>query len=100
MRYIGIVHLAGTTHADPEHLCRYPLQYPLFLTGVLPLYLSVVHTFMSRYPRFQETDFRLPTSSCVTAVATVQTELHRLSLSVRFNPGHGKFVWPPSTTII
>eukprot|EP01034_Spumella_vulgaris_P032003 gene32003-39535_t len=49
---IGIIHFAGTTHGDAEMLCRDPLQYPvLLLSGVVPLYLSVMSAFQKKCPQ-------------------------------------------------
>lgn len=90
------MHFAGTTHADAEHLCRNPLQYPMLLTGAVPLYLSVVHALQRKHPAFEESEFRLSTNSCSTAIPTVVAELARLNLRATYNPGAGGFTWPPT----
>ena len=42
----GIIHLAGSVGVQAQLLCENPMQYPLFLPAVLPLYLSMVSSFM------------------------------------------------------
>lgn len=41
----GIVHFAGTTHGDGLFFCKAPLQYPIFIADVAPLYLSIASSF-------------------------------------------------------
>ena len=90
--YAGIVHFAGTTQGDAGLLCREPLKYPVFLQSVVPLYLSVVQSFHQKCPH---SEFRIPNRSCELAVPIVQDELTRLKIAAKFNPGNGKFIWPP-----
>jgi hypothetical protein len=87
------VHFAGTTHADAGHLCREPLQYPMFLPSVLPLYLSVVRAFETQRPAYLFSAFSLPTNSCAKAVPVVQAELERQKLKAIVT---GPFTWPPA----
>mmetsp|Transcript_3427 Transcript_3427/g.5139 ORF Transcript_3427/g.5139 Transcript_3427/m.5139 type:complete len:262 (+) Transcript_3427:122-907(+) len=109
--FLGIVHLAGSTGGNAEILCDNPLQYPIFLPAVLPLYLSTVASYM-RYimhrttagtspflPNISEADimrvkYRF-SNSCNEAVEIVAKELASKSLSVRYNAGKGRFSWPP-----
>lgn len=93
----GIVHFAGTTHADAAHLCRYPLQHPLLLTAAVPLYLSIVDALVRKHPAFRTSPFGLPGNFCAEAVPLVEAELKRLALKAAYNPGVGGFAWPPST---
>lgn len=55
---LGIVHFAGTTGGNAERLCQDPMQYPLFSTAVIPLYLSIVHSYNNtatkRFQAYQE----------------------------------------------
>jgi hypothetical protein len=89
---LGVVHFAGSTRADAELLCREPLQYPLFLTGAVPLFLSVAHSFASKHP---QCPLKVRNSSCAAAVPVVAQELARLNLVATYNPGLGGFSWPP-----
>eukprot|EP00598_Pedospumella_elongata_P007347 CAMPEP_0184985472 /NCGR_PEP_ID=MMETSP1098-20130426/14132_1 /TAXON_ID=89044 /ORGANISM="Spumella elongata, Strain CCAP 955/1" /LENGTH=404 /DNA_ID=CAMNT_0027509561 /DNA_START=32 /DNA_END=1246 /DNA_ORIENTATION=- len=88
----GIVHFAGTTRGDAEHLCREPLKYPIFLNAAVPLYLSVAHSFATKLAKCP---LRIQNSSCASAVPIVKAELSRQRLEVRYNPGVGGFSWPP-----
>lgn len=90
---LGIVHFAGTTRADAEHLCREPIKYPVFLTAAVPLYLSIAHSFNTKHA---QCPLRTQNSSCASAVPIVQEELARLKLEVKYNPGLGSFSWPPT----
>jgi hypothetical protein len=44
-----VIHLAGTTHGDAEYLCRYPLDIPMFVHAVVPIYLRLVASFEKLY---------------------------------------------------
>lgn len=90
--FIGIVHFAGTTRGDAEHLCREPLKYPIFLNAAVPLYLSIAHSFATKHAKCP---LRIQNSSCASAVPIVKAELSRQRLEVRYNPGVGGFTWPP-----
>lgn len=107
----GIVHLAGSTGGNAEILCDNPLQYPIFLPAVLPLYLSTVASYM-RYVKQRiaavtsqlQSNVSVPdiimikykfTNSCNEAVELVTKELALKSLSVRYNVGKSNFNWPP-----
>lgn len=90
--FVGIVHFAGTTHSDAGYLCHEPTKYPMYLTGAVPLYLSIAHSFHKKCPA---SPFTPPVNACENAVPLVQQELTRLGASVKYNPGLGHFVWPP-----
>lgn len=108
----GIVHLAGSTGGNAEILCDNPLQYPIFLPAVLPLYLSTVASYMryvmertaavtnslrvnvSENDAMMRVKYRF-TNSCNEAVETVKKELALKSLNVRYNAGKSRFNWPP-----
>lgn len=93
----GIVHFAGTTHADAAHLCRYPLQHPLLLTAAVPLYLSIIDAFVQKHPAFRTSPFGLSANVCAEALPLMEAELKRLALKATYNPGAGGFVWPPAS---
>lgn len=89
-----------------EILCENPLQYPLFLPAVVPLYLSVVSSYMRRVKdkldgyffegNFSQNNFKFQFSnSCNEAVEIVKAELKSKTISVSYNPGRGRFIWPP-----
>jgi hypothetical protein len=90
-----VVHFAGTTHGDVELLCREPLRYPVLLPAALPLYLSVLGSYHKECP---VTSY--PVSGvCRSAVAVVlrmlQADSDGRATAVRYNPGRGRFTWPP-----
>ncbi len=90
----GIVHLAGTTHGDAEMLCREPLKYPVFLSAVVPLYLSV----MASYRRACPATHYPVSATCSQAVKSVVTALASQQgqpIPVTYSAGRGKFTWPP-----
>lgn len=110
--FLGIIHLAGSTGGNAEILCDNPLQYPVFLPVVLPLYLSTVASYMQyvqtktakgnplqKWPNKSEILSSIKykfTNSCNEAVETITKALELQSLSVKYNAGRGRFVWPPS----
>ena len=55
---------------NPEFLCEYPFTYPTFLIGVLPLYLSVVISYMNTYPN---ATYQF-SNKCIEAVTLVSNE--------------------------
>lgn len=73
-------------------MCNEPTKFPMYLTGAVPLYLSIAHSFQAKCPR---SPFQLPVNACANAVPLVQQELSRLGLAVKYNPGLGQFTWPP-----
>jgi lipopolysaccharide biosynthesis glycosyltransferase len=88
----GIVHFAGTTHGKSSLLCDKPLTYPHLATGAVPLFLSVVFSLHSSCPISHKF---IPTS-CWNAIKVVQHAVSFGNMTVRYNPGRGKFIWPPN----
>jgi len=64
----GIVHFAGTTHGDGLFFCKAPLQYPIFIADVAPLYLSIASAF-SNYMNTVSS----PNSPNSSTIATINT---------------------------
>lgn len=95
-------------------LCDNPLQYPLFLHGVIPLYLSMASAYMrlvdgivgrsntsisssgwsAEWVQQLPFQFRF-TNSCNAAVEATLKELAAQRVLVQYNPGRGRFGWPP-----
>lgn len=88
---LGIVHFAGAVKSDANRLCEDPLQYPVFLPSVLPLYLSIVNSFQQRCP---SSTYR-PSAACQKSVKIVQDHFFYKVMKPKYNPGRGKFSWPP-----
>lgn len=90
----GIVHFAGSTFGDMELLCREPLKYPIFISGAVPLFLSVTQSYnMKCQANDQHFKFK---PVCAEAVQELAVHLKANSLSVSYNPGLGSFIWPPA----
>lgn len=91
----GVVHFAGITKGDAFALCREPLKYPFLLNAALPLYLSAVKSFGKSL--FKETQQELATlvSLCSASLDLVLTEVKKSNIIVAYNPGPGRFIWPP-----
>jgi Glycosyl transferase family 8 len=89
----GVVHLAGSTGGRSTRLCDAPLQYPLFLPAVVPLFLSITSQFLKLHSGALNVSF---SATCVSAVTDVRSELVRRKVVVKYNPGVGLFNWPPS----
>lgn len=89
----GVVHFAGSTHGKPTStLCEHPLQYPHFTQGALPLFLSVLHSLNRICP-----DVAVVPKSCYEAVDIINDHIKSSNgtLKVTYNPGAGRFMWPP-----
>lgn len=95
IRFLGIVHFAGTTHGKSSLLCDQPLTYPHLVTAAVPLFLSVVSSLHSTCPMSHQF---IP-ASCWNAMEAVQHAVSFANLTVRYNPGRGRFLWPPNDFI-
>ena len=87
----GIVHFAGSTRGgSSSSICDEPTKYPYFTAGATPLFLSVVHSLHRKCP-----DLIPIPLSCFGAVNAIEQLASRGGVRVAYNPGFGKFVWPP-----
>jgi hypothetical protein len=86
----GVIHFADTTGGNAKFLCDYPLKYPLLIKAVLPLYLSVVRAFMTKFPA---TLGQSLTASCTSAEEALRAELSDKEITVRYNTGVGNLTW-------
>jgi hypothetical protein len=89
----GIVHFAGSTHGQPtSYLCNNPLHYPHFTQGAVPLFLSVLHSLNRKCP-----DVANMTRACYDAVDVIVSHEKQSNGTVKvlYNPGAGRFTWPP-----
>jgi hypothetical protein len=82
------------THGNAIHLCRDPLQYPMLYKAVLPLYLSIVHSFNQSCPIIPFHDMEL----CDKAIQTLVNYVDANRIAVQYSPGKGQFYWPPVVT--
>lgn len=86
----GIIHFAGTTHGDALMLCKHPLQYPTFLTAVIPLYLMTIKSFQDTCPA---SIWNFNDCNITYAIDLVRSEVARLNVTISYNGGLGKFRW-------
>jgi len=101
---LGIVHLAGSTNGHIETICHDPLRYPLFLPNVVPLYLSIIHSYMQKCEAYATHEGHITpysfSGACSTAIHAVSEHLALALASadgggaVNYNPGLGPFGWP------
>lgn len=89
----GVIHFAGTMNGDPELFCKYPLLYPVLYVSAIPLYLSIASSFSRSCPNslFNISNPR----KCNEAILLIQQEFEREKIKVKYDPGKGKFTWPP-----
>jgi len=98
---LGVLHLAGSTSGHIETICQDPLRYPLFLPNAVPLYLSVIYSYMQKCSAYakqngQMTPFSF-SNACNTAIDLVTAHIESAADGggvVNYNPGLGPFGWP------
>jgi lipopolysaccharide biosynthesis glycosyltransferase len=88
---IGITHFAGTTRGISSVLCENPLMYPHLSSAAIPLFLSVISSLSSTCSVSRPF---IP-SACWKAIDKVKTAVQHNNLTINYNPGSGKFCWPP-----
>lgn len=88
---LGVVHFAGSTYGDETSMCKRPTQYPHFLSAVMPLYLSIVTALHKSCPAIP---WKMK-EVCAEGVVKLQQRLIDDNITVSYNPGRGKFTWPP-----
>ena len=84
------------TKADASLLCKEAIKYPMLLTSVVPIYLSIVRMFIATLPSSMKEEVSGFINTCNYAVDIVKEEVKNTKVRVNYNPGYGHFVWPPS----